>query len=108
MSFYEKRIDCFKELRDADPVAYRETFARCEYIIKPHGEPYRPLVPLNNRSKCFERLIDNQISTERVEEEYITVSLAEGHHHNAEVRLAGLQEWYRVAYMQCAAAIQPK
>ena len=99
MSIYDKRIDCFKALRSADPVEYRETFAQCEHIIKPHGDVYPPFFPINNRSKCFARLIENQKSMQSQTGECEP---------NAEARLAGLQEWYRVAYMQCAAAIKPK
>lgn len=105
-SIYDKRITCLNKLSAGGPTYY-ETFTQCEKLIKPHGSPYHPLFPLNNRTTCFERLIDNQKSTKQVDEEYITVSLAEGHHRNAEIRLAGLQESYRVMYMQCAAAIQP-
>jgi hypothetical protein len=106
-SIYDKRIACFSKL-SADPVNYRETFNQCEHIIKPHGKPYNPWFPSNNRTKCFERLINNQKTTKYTDNEYITVSIYEGGHNNGEKRLAGLQEEYRVNYMQCAAAIQPK
>lgn len=109
-SIYDKRIACFNKLSalEKEPVAYHETFNQCEHIIKPHGKPYNPWFHINNRITCFERLINNQKTTKYTDDEYITVSIYEGGHDNGEKRLAGLQEEYRVIYMQCAAVIQPK
>lgn len=109
-SIYDKRIACFNKLSALDkyPVNYRETFAKCEHIIKPHGKPYIPWFPINNRNTCFERLINNQKATKYTDDEYITVSIYEGGHEHGERRLAGLQEEYRVIYMQCSDALQPK
>ena len=68
-------------------------------------KPTKPQKPVN-RVSCLRQLLELQQQAEVTENEFITVSMNEGTHQNAEKRLSFLQSEYRRVYKQCEFTIK--
>lgn len=117
-TLYQQRLKCFKELLELDRKAtlpvmydkgYRETYDRCEPIIRPviTMTPPPSVKHLLTSSDCFQRLISVQEALIDTENNLKRAFIKEGvAHRNAENNMRLFQQEYRNVYSHCEPIIR--
>lgn len=117
---YQKRIECFRDLLDLDKKAtlpviydkeYRDTYDKCEPIIRPTTTKTLPtsVKYLTTSPDCLQRLISVQEALIDTENKLKCASIKEGvAHRNAENCMRLFQLEYRNVFSQCEPIIRYK